>query len=255
MTTYLGIPFTKDGIDWKTHIESTAKKAAGVLRFLRATCDSWPPLIRLFLFRAFVASIWEYGVPLLFLTDKQLLATYQEIQDDAPFWIFDKKNRKGKSYIQLAHSFAMTERVVDRFSSLLTRFGLHFEMSNESNPLRTLVDFFRFKKIELSSESLVSKGIYSTLDYRAIMDSAPYGTKRKKLFLDEAVKKRKIKSLSKGKPGTIISRVLPESRNENNGIDVSLYISDKTGSRNAVKWRFNTFGIDQNAQFVKVFLV
>ncbi|PVU92601.1 hypothetical protein BB560_006046 [Smittium megazygosporum] len=115
-------------------------------------------------------------------------------------------------------------------------------MSNESNPLRTLVDFFRFKKIELSSESLVSKGIYSTLDYRAIMDSAPYDTKRKKLFLDEAVKKRKIKSLSKGKPGTIISRVLPESRNENNGIDVSLYISDKTGSRNAVKWRFNTFG-------------
>ena len=66
-TTYLGLPFTIDGIDWEDYITQNIKEASSHLRLLLYQTRSWPLMTRVHLYRTFVKPQLEYGSALFAL--------------------------------------------------------------------------------------------------------------------------------------------------------------------------------------------
>lgn len=59
--TYLGIPFTPEGIDWEHYVTQNVKDAERHVRFLCYQTRSWPLMARAHLYRTFVRPTLEYG--------------------------------------------------------------------------------------------------------------------------------------------------------------------------------------------------
>jgi hypothetical protein len=63
--TYLGMPFTASGIDFKTHLSSLRSSTLKLFFASSKNSRSWTPFLRLAMFKIFYRSKYEYAFPLL----------------------------------------------------------------------------------------------------------------------------------------------------------------------------------------------
>ena len=134
VVTYLGIPFTPNGIALCTHLEKRLNAGKIALRKVQLISTLWPNMIRLYAFKAHIRSTWEYGLAIIYSLFKNrppaavhsLLLQFQILMQECINWIFEKSptskpSRLHYSLLGLPLSF------VDRAMQLEASFNLHLE--------------------------------------------------------------------------------------------------------------------------------
>jgi hypothetical protein len=244
---YLGLPTTAYGIDWNLFISKSSSKALNSLKFLQVHGDSWPPLIRLTLFKSFIRSAWEYGAPMIStITKPNDLKPLQEIQNTALAWVINVGPNQGRIYQRLIRSLTGIESVSERFKILSIRFGQHYTKCISSNPIVQLVKYFNSNNSQFTSSSLIRNQIHYPAGFKKYIREKSTIPPGNALTLNQAMKIQTLKNLSKIlTKNDRISLIKSESRHENSLADVSLYIKPKFFANQAIRWRLSSLMFGQ----------
>jgi len=84
--TYLGIPFTQNGIAWKTLCKERTEKALGVIRALAPmgfNARGWAPAASARVYKTFIRPVMEYGLALTCNLTNETLRRYERTQATA----------------------------------------------------------------------------------------------------------------------------------------------------------------------------
>ena len=140
---YLGFPHTCKGIDWKEHLNRSAKRAYGTLNSLMCYQNIWPEAIKLIIFRTFIRPMMEYSAPLAFYWMKNInqlknktgkpdyreVPFYHLVMEKGIQWILNH-NR-----ISNASSLLLIPSTIMRLYTLALKFRVHLSKMDKDNPL------------------------------------------------------------------------------------------------------------------------
>ena len=235
--TYLGFPTSSSGIDFSLLVEKYQTKAAKFLKYFQLKGKSWHPLIRLYLFRSFLRSLWEYGAPLIHcLGDPSILLPLHSLQVQALAWVVGCSDKVASQYKRLISSLCAVESIDDRFSTLAIKFVSHLEKSHSTNPLAHLIQLRKVFTLEFSPSALVSRNIFNPPVFTSFQSMLADSTH------DAALQSLKLITLSKTSSSTDrISLIKPKSRHPKSLVDVSFYFKSKRLADQALRWRMNRF--------------
>jgi Reverse transcriptase (RNA-dependent DNA polymerase) len=135
--TYLGMPFTASGIDFKAHVLSLYSSTLKLFFASSKNSRSWTPLLRLAMFKIFYRSKYEYASPLL-LAHNISLAPLQKLQDMLLKWI-----NYGHAGSSINHAMTGIPPVAQRLQELEMRFQSSLRSLHKENPLRPLLQHLR----------------------------------------------------------------------------------------------------------------
>jgi hypothetical protein len=233
---YLGFPTTTSGIDWQLFISNSASKASKILKFFQAKGSKWHPLVRLVLFKTFVRSMWEYGAPMTVLATPNLLSPLESLQQEALGWVCSSSKTMSSRFERLIRSITAVESIKDRFETLGIRFGYHFEKSNESNPIRVLVQaMMNNRDMCDNTQAFVWKQIHCRPLYKS--------AKTQPLPLKVFLKHRRLLNVSASDPKSKSDRIRliqPSSRHQSSLSDISIHLKHLAYSKLAIYWRFSS---------------
>ncbi|PWA01624.1 hypothetical protein BB558_002268 [Smittium angustum] len=152
-------------------------------------------MIKLNIYKTFVRSIWEYGLPLLKYYSQENIKIIQKVQTKALGLITDCSESTGKQYRSLTHSITAIEEIEDRADTLGIIFGFHYYKLSYNNPLKKLVP--KFGTVFRDRNALISSGIHKSRKFQKILKKS---TERNlKNVLELELKKRKLENYRNGK--------------------------------------------------------
>jgi hypothetical protein len=242
---YLGLPFTKGGVGWKTWLGAQVTKMEGLLNFMKVKGTNWHPQTRLTLYRTFVRPLLDYcGGPLYHWLEGRtrseqvaLLAGATSGWEDALLWICGISRDSNRAKV----CASMTGLVppLERLASLTVNLRLHLtEFAAADSPAR-----YRISQFSLGTSSIIS-GIQNNRRYRDLLqfrrtsEDAPWRSSLQAYQL-----KTRLAYLSSqegvGKLGLYIS---PSARSAGLS-DRLLQVDDKESLHLALRWRSGTFGV------------
>ncbi|ORX63852.1 hypothetical protein BCR32DRAFT_307234 [Anaeromyces robustus] len=262
---YLGFPHTYSGIDWKTHLNESARKSLNILDTFKYYKNIWPTYIKLHIFRIYIRPIMEYSACLAFYwmnsktTDKlknrnylgsidySEVSNYHKVIQEGLEWIVNH-NRMSSSACLLGIPTTMT-----RLYCLALKLQRHIAKMDVNNPLYLAFNppgnvkpftCFSFANKVYRWKELFT--VYKYFDPTSTNES--YSEQIKKV--DKKVKEVKVHEMNKSIMGKLI---LPSARinlKKNDKIDIRekitsadkcVFIRDRKTRNNAVDWRINCF--------------
>lgn len=227
---YLGIPLGKTGIQLEALMKINLTKANNAFIFVsRNMCSSsWPPSVKLTLYKTFVRSIMEYGAALLVLmktspmtkaakkTLNDGMAKMERLQIESLRWIF-LKNTSHKSL----QSLSSTPDLSLRFEELTARLRIHLLCLHPHHQLRLWERHQDTCSLVRSAYQYPFEGVMTTSNIK--------NTFRQKLLAS-------LKEKSK------LAAIIDDSCRTDMGIDSCLKIEHFRLRATAIAWRTNTFG-------------
>lgn len=192
---YLGIPHTKNGVDLPKHITSTQEKATNILSFLQKVGFGWHEGIKAILFKTYVLSQLEYGLPLVAEYCSMLPASERKTVISSYESILDKG-------IQFVYG---TQKTTARLTALRLMNVLPFETRLQLQRERFCVNL---ALLDRENPWCTIASQYSSFDPR---QSLVHRLSKKSSTLLQLAKKMKIDSVSPLLPADSLNR---ETRNK-----------------------------------------
>lgn len=141
--TYLGFPHLPSGIDIPGLVLDRCAKVERSFGSICAIADGWPAITRLTVYRTFLRSQLDYGLPLLRLClafsasgrerASQALQALTAIHTRAMAWCIGIRNHTG-----MAAAITSISSPQDRMTHLVLRFAVHIRESDPTNPIRLI---------------------------------------------------------------------------------------------------------------------
>jgi hypothetical protein len=241
---YLGFPFSADGILVEKFVDNMIGKAKRTLSFLKATSCGWSELIKLTVYKIFVRSMTEYGLPFLWSYSRNMANKISEkfwskiesIQDTFIDWIFPSKS-PAKSRIINRSILGLPPLSVRAQSAALT---FHHRLQNlkprtSINILMALLDDhpIPWQKSKLS----LARSLRQCLPYRGFL-------KEKEEDEDLTLKRycRRLEVSALNPPNyKLPSYIIPSCRFKGYSYDRILRIPDPHLRNFCIKWRRNVW--------------
>jgi hypothetical protein len=231
--TYLGLPFTASGIDFKTHLQSLRNSTLKLFFASSKNSRSWTPLLRLAMFKIFYRSKYEYASPLL-LASGISIAPIQTLQDMLLKWV-----NYGHAGSSINHAMTGIPPVTHRLQELTMRFQYFTKCMHTENPLRSLI-------ANLQSLPTPSTTLQRQLLYSLIQPSTMYQKYRVEVqkvlpwisytFSDFILEERL--TFFRKDPLILPQLILPYARNRSL-VDISLRLRAAHLRSFALRWRKN----------------
>lgn len=254
---YLGLEFTKHGVDWKAYTDRVVAKTKGMLRFLflKAT-DHWNHSTRLALVKTYVLSLLQYGLGLYGHWTRLRRRLNQLYTDIMP--MLDDIH---KDSLEFVFGFSKPATVLESMGNLkdpndsltmacasTTR---HLKRTHQTNPIMTV-------------KTLISNGmaLFTNHTSRSLIRQCfddPHYTRWSKHC--EALKEKNPRSrqiptlktfLHKGfhearmGKSALVRYISPRCRTPNGKLDLTLFAGDAALRDEAVKWRAGKQLINRN---------
>jgi Reverse transcriptase (RNA-dependent DNA polymerase) len=243
---YLGFPMTKTGIDFTSFIKNKVDLAAKSLSLLQAVGGKWDEFTKLLVFKIFVRSRLEYGLPILWsflhnLNKKMQKLTWhpiEKLQSDFSNWIFPSKapvrmTTINNSILGLPTMFTRAEVAAVGLSwklytcdqdlpiTTMIHYGLTFNARAEEKNLLVLENIVQMPRLPhlLSTLADPNSNITTLRGYGRQLFRSSYHTSKLKLPLC----------------------ILPKARHLGWSYDCLLRIPDSRYRSFAIKWRRNTW--------------
>ncbi len=227
---YLGFPMKSNGIDWLAHQMTNVQKARRALYLAMASCSRLNPKARTTIFKTFVSSQFQYGLP--------LIITWSKSQNDPEAAIdpLKKLYKEALNWIGLGHKGCqqIIESVIglgsfDTIAELST-IGVkkHLQRLHIQNPLHQVINSTTANHV-LNGQRRMLYNLSRPPD--GININSSWSKIKSTIFYRNNNNDRKLNSY-----------ILPEARTINTLMDKSL---STTMWENAFSWRINRFGINQ----------
>lgn len=139
---YLGLPYSRAGIDWRAGALQRQRAAAAMLDALRTPSLAWPPAVRLAVWRTYIRPVGEYGLAQGWMAameapkepaSLQLLATTAATHRAAVTWVLDTES--GQHVCEMLTGSGTWER---RCRELLASLSRHATQLAGENPARAI---------------------------------------------------------------------------------------------------------------------
>ncbi len=130
---YLGLPLTRNGIDWETHVQKTALKMQSCLSLLYRLGVTLSYRQKILLYRTFIRPVGEYGLGLFGVdrgSNSPLLKPLEQVQQKALRWIF-----RAKGATRTMESIAGLESTKCRVKTLTCYLNRHLCSLDKENPV------------------------------------------------------------------------------------------------------------------------
>lgn len=231
--TYLGMPFTASGIDFKAHLSSLYSSTLKLFFASSKNSRSWTPLLRLAMFKIFYRSKYEYASPLL-LAHNIPLARLQKLQDMLLKWI-----NYGHAGSSINHAMTGIPPVAQRLQELEMRFQSSLRYLHKDNPLRPLME--QLRSIPNPSITIQKQLLYTLLHRPPMLQKYDQEIARIPPWIpysfSEFILKERITFF--GNDPLILPRlILPYARNSSL-VDISLRLRSAQLRSYALRWRKN----------------
>ena len=221
--TYLGVALSQEGIALELLLENNHKKALGAFMAVKDSLSSrtWPPAIKINIFKMYIRSVMEYAAAMLTLSQNARknpeittgMKKLQNLQNDCVRWAFGRKRA-----IVAMESMAGLTPVAIRFAELTARFRLHLENVSDENPTKMWLNH------ENTCPLLRAAGCYPIPDDRKVESI-------KALYRSKAAEQAALTSV-------MAQYISPECRLAN-GMDACLTIQTPLTRKLAIAWRCN----------------
>jgi hypothetical protein len=230
---YLGVPLCPTGPDPVQLLDDNHRKALGAFLGIKdsLTSQTWPPAIKINIYKMYIRSVFEHGAPLVMLLKKQRIhckaitariKLLQKLQNECLQWAFEKRCSK-----MALESMAAIAPVALRFQELTARFRLHLEKCSDGNPIK------HWLTSRNASVLLKAAGQYPVPDDK-LVDTI------NTLYREKAL-------IYQAKHSIMARYIWPTCRLEN-GMDACLMLKSKNTRSLAIAWRCNTFGMHQTCK-------
>jgi len=244
---YLGLEFTKDGIDWRAYTDRIIKKSQGSLKFLFVKAsDDWSHSIRLALVKTYVLSLLQYALGIYGHWSKMKEKINQDYYN-----INEQLSTIHKETLEFVFGFSTPISVLESISNLknpqdtltLARCSTtnHLKKTHESNPISSANHFLRNDPqlfLTYSRHSLILQ-CFSDPNYDKWQQHC---TSLKAMNPDSQVPTLKTFILNlfeeqRAKNSILVRYISPTSRTNQGRLDKCLFIRDKGIRDKAIKWR------------------
>jgi hypothetical protein len=134
---YLGLPHTKNGIDWPGYCKLITDKISNFLKYLHFKKKLWNYQARIIIYKTFIRPLGEYCLPMItnwIKLDIKIRQKYYDLlekaHNDSLQWIFD--TNRPKFVLELISGLSFERRIAQLEGSL----SRHLQALDMSNPLR-----------------------------------------------------------------------------------------------------------------------
>jgi hypothetical protein len=227
--SYLGVALSQEGICLDLLMENNYRKTLGAFMAVKNSLSSrtWPPAIKINIYKMYIRSVMEYGAPMLILSlslktnpaIKAGLKKLQNLQNDCIRWAIGRKRA-----IVAMESMAGLTPVTLRLAELTARLRLHLESASGENPTKTWLTHNN------ACPLLRAAGCYPIPEDRKVETI-------KTLYRSKAAEQARQQS-------TMAQYISPECRLDN-GMDACLTIQSPLTRKLAIAWRCNGLGVYQ----------
>jgi hypothetical protein len=235
--TYLGVEFSRKGMDVDRYLEKALGKAQRTLNSLSSMRSIWPECVKAAIYRTFCRPQLEYAAPLVLCANSiptrpksavDLQEPYKKLHQSAMEFIFDHSRITNTD-----SSLAGIPNPEFRLQQLLTSFAHHIERSPPDHPTH-----IRYSQPLLPAESLIGRCQHNAdlKRYKKYVEDCAR-QQRRASPLPVWLKNNTIVHLVAAY-GKLASLVPPSSRTPS-GMDRTLLIPDRQTRRLAIAWRRN----------------
>ena len=235
---YLGVPFTSTGAHVSDLLDSQLESTRSFLHFMNIKSRQWPEWIKLQLLKTFGLSKLTYCAPItgmwLHMSKRgsTLRKKMKEVDQLILQWIFNTNLLSG---FNVMRSIIQIDKIEDILSESIHSF--HFQKLKylSSNPWFRTVDVCNSKSCHSSLMKRLNGRSQVINQYMTESNSMPTGqTLDFKMFM----KKRRFKRLSSA-PGILHHYILPRSRINTCGLDMTMLHRHNEERRRMLDWRRN----------------
>ena len=240
---YLGLPHRRRGIAWEDHLQACVGKARYHLTSIYDISQSWPPWVRLSIYRTFIRPQFEYGLAVIYhvlgLQEREAFQDALTFHNSCLAWIIGVKNRTA-----LARSLTGLPSLWDQMYALAVGFYRHLKSMHQDNPALKVLTWYH-SNIPWPSASLLPRAALDSL-LSSLPQLSPQPPQTSVTFQERmcAFQMRQLSS-----SGGLASYVLPSCRrvsafaysSGNVGADWCLYLMDDHVRQYALSWYCNTF--------------
>ncbi|RYF12434.1 MAG: hypothetical protein EOO77_17420, partial [Oxalobacteraceae bacterium] len=240
--TYLGVPERHDGLDLHAYLVNVLDRMESSLRGMRASGGSWPPAMRLAIYRSFCRPIGDYAAGFVYnwlqayplLSTLEVFKRLQRLHESAVSWIcgVNKANAAAEAMTGLLAPLPRLEHL-----SLSLR--LHLENANAANPVRSVL----FSRTPSSSpiimgirsspirQRLIDYNIELALDGDDPVSGSTYARQLRRTALAQH-------------PNGVLARCIGAGPHRTSAlVDRVLTAPEPYSRRLAIDWRANRFGM------------
>ena len=239
--SYLGLPFSKTGLDITAHVSKRCGQASHILSALSSNIAtmSWPEAAKLAIYKAFIRPIMEYAAPLIAAAQHRLPPTTRRrkrkrkppdlmpmldaVQNKALLWIFNRK-----SPISVLLSLSGLPSMSLRIEELSSRFLLHLASMDACNPLlkQTATTIWATDWNPIRSPTL-------TAVLSAFSPASPTPVSVKQYYYE-----KRLQAFSCS-PSILTRYILPECRTRSAMDACLLLVPSRSLRRSIIRWRCN----------------
>jgi len=242
---YLGLPHHLRGIAWEDHLQVGIRRARQHLSSIYDASQSWPPWIRLSIYRTFIRPQYEYALAAIYhVLGLQERDAYQDaltFHDSCLAWIIGVRNRNA-----LARTLTGLPSLWDRMYALAVGFHKHLKNMHSDNPASSVLIWYQVH-IPWPSTSLLPRAALDSL-LRQLPHLLPQPP-RTSVTIGEQIRAFQLLQLSAN--SGLASYILPSCRRSSAfwhtsrtvGADWCLFLRDDHVRQHALMWRCNTFGL------------
>src|SRR5208337_436842 len=131
--TYLGLPHYRRGVAWEEHLKMSVAKARRQFSVAAESSATWPPWVRLGIYRTFIRPQYEYGLAAVYhvvgLREREAFREAISFHDSCLAWIVGVQNRGA-----LARSLTGLPSLEDRMYALAVGLRQHLITTHRDNP-------------------------------------------------------------------------------------------------------------------------
>jgi hypothetical protein len=231
--TYLGMPFTASGIDFKAHLHSLKLSTQKLFFASSKNSRSWTPMLRLAMFKIFYRAKYEYASPLL-LASNVSLALLQKFQDMLLQWI-----NYGHVGSSINHALTGIPPIAHRMQELTMRFQYFLKTMHTDNPLRSLLT--HLQSLPTPSSTTQQQLLYPLIHPLPMYQKYRAETQKVLPWLSytfsDFILEERISFFQKD-PLILPKLILPSARNRTL-VDISLRLRSAKLRSFALRWRKN----------------
>ena len=242
--TYLGLPHRRRGIAWEEYLGTSVGKARRQLSSIADESGSWPPWVRLCVYRTFIRPQYEYGLAATHhipgLRERDAFRDALSFHDSCLAWIVGIRNRNA-----LARSLTGLPSLDDRMYALAVGLHRHLASMDLDNPAGPILTWYR-RSVPWPETAILPRAAQVSLLRQ--LPSLPPRPSGALATLQERLCAFQLQRLSLA--GGLTRYILPRCRRgfssshrvSNVGSDCCLFLEDDNVRQQALSWRCNTFG-------------